>query len=109
MAQTSEHVAVEQQTEHSRFAVLVNGDVAGFAEYRERGEDLRAFIHTEVGEAYQGRGLAKQLIAQALHVTREQNRSVLPYCPMVRGFIAKTPEYLDLVPPERRKEFELDA
>jgi predicted GNAT family acetyltransferase len=32
---------------------------------------------------------------------------VLPFCPFIRGYIQRHPAYLDLVPDERRAEFEL--
>jgi hypothetical protein len=32
---------------------------------------------------------------------------VLPYCPFVKSYIQKHPEYLDLVPAERRASFDL--
>ena len=44
---------------------------------------------------------------EALDQTRLTGRMVLPYCVVVRGFIAKHPDYLDLVPVEHREEFGL--
>jgi hypothetical protein len=32
---------------------------------------------------------------------------VLPFCPFIRGYIQRHPAYLDLVPDDRRAEFEL--
>jgi uncharacterized protein len=32
---------------------------------------------------------------------------VLPYCPFVKRFIQKHPEFLDLVPPSQRAAFDL--
>jgi hypothetical protein len=32
---------------------------------------------------------------------------VLPYCPFVRGYIERHPDYLDLVPADRRSGFGL--
>ena len=63
--------------------------------------------HTVIDDAYGGRGLAKILVRAALDQTRAISRPVLPYCKVVRGFIAKHPDYLDLVPADRREEFGL--
>ena len=47
-------------------------------------------------------GLASQLIRYALDESRSARRKVRPFCPFVRSFIARHPEYLDLVgEPER--------
>ncbi|WP_044494620.1 GNAT family N-acetyltransferase [Nesterenkonia massiliensis] len=98
---------VIHQPEQDRFAMMVEAQTAGFAEYRETGAQARAFTHTEIDESFQGQGLAKQLVTEALDLTREQGLTVLPYCPLVRSFIAKHSEYLQLVPAERRHEFGL--
>jgi len=106
-ADAPEVVEVVDVPAMGRFEVHVDGALAGFTEYRERPGGVRAFPHTEVDPAYQGRGLAQRLIRDALDQTRAAHLSVLPYCPSVRGFIAKHPDYLDLVPPDRRAEFDL--
>ena len=82
-------------------------EVAGFTEYHRRG-GLIAFVHTEVAPEYEGKGLASRLIAGALDASRDQGLAVLPFCPFVRGYIAKHPgPYLELVPTGLREHFEL--
>jgi len=51
---------------------------------------------------FQGRGLGHELVAAALRSARERGLEVLPFCPYVRGFIAKHPEFVDLVPEQDR-------
>ncbi|GAB3188706.1 GNAT family N-acetyltransferase [Nesterenkonia suensis] len=109
---TEDGVEVVNQADQTRFAILVDGALAGFAEYRSARDGSRSFTHTEIGEAHQGRGLASQLVRQALDQTRAEGLSVLPYCPLVRSFIAKHASeedggYLDLVPQGRRADFSL--
>ncbi|HEY6638076.1 MAG TPA: GNAT family N-acetyltransferase [Solirubrobacterales bacterium] len=92
-----------------RFEIHDGDRVAGFTDYRRRGS-LIAFIHTEVADEYEGKGAASRLISAALEVARAQGLSVLPFCPFVRGYIAKHPDrYLDLVPAHLREDFELPA
>ena len=71
-------------------------EVAGFAEYRRRG-DTTSFTHTLVEQQYGGRGFGSILIRGALDAERAAGRAVKPYCPFVRGYIEKHPEYADLV------------
>jgi hypothetical protein len=92
----------------SRFEVLVDGEVAGFAEYR-RTPTAVSFTHTVVDPAFEGRGLGSVLARRALDAVRESGAAVLPFCPFIRAWIARHPEYLDLVPAGRRARFDLPA
>nr|WP_188551613.1 GNAT family N-acetyltransferase [Sediminivirga luteola] len=104
----SEVSIIHQQRQH-RFELFVDDEFAGFAEYHNAPGEVRAFTHTVVFDEFQGRGLANRLAAAALDSTRDSGLGVLPHCPMIRGFIAKRSEYLDLVPEARREEFGLGA
>jgi predicted GNAT family acetyltransferase len=107
MSETSSaQITVVDAPDHGRFEIFVDGELAGFSEYVER-PDVRVFPHTVIEEEFGGRGLATVLVRAALDQTRASGRSVLPLCPVVRGFIAKNPDYLDLVPESRRGELGL--
>jgi predicted GNAT family acetyltransferase len=97
---------VVDNPEAGRFEVLVDGAAAGFAEYR-RTTSAVAFTHTVIDPAYEGRGLGSALARGALDATREAGSPVLPFCPFIRSYIQRHPDYLDLVPVERRAEFAL--
>ena len=92
--------------EASRYEIHVDGELAGFAEYRLE-EGLIAFTHTEVDDAFEGQGLAGELVTFALGDARARGLAVHPFCPYVRSFIAKHPEHLDLVPEADRARFDL--
>lgn len=92
--------------ERSVFEILVDGEVAGFAEYR-RGDGEISLTHTEVDPAYEGHGIGSRLARAVLDTARAEKLAVLPYCPFIKGWIAKHPEYTDLVPQERRAAFGL--
>jgi hypothetical protein len=101
----SEPTVVDNPTEQ-RFEVLVDGKIAGFAEYR-RTNGAVAFTHTVIDPAFEGRGLGSLLARGALDASRDAGAPVLPFCPFIRGYIQRHPTYLDLVPADRRAEFEL--
>lgn len=92
--------------ERSVFEILVDGEVAGFAGYR-RGNGEISLTHTEVDPAYEGQGIGSRLARAVLDAARAEKLAVLPYCPFIKGWIAKHPEYTDLVPEERRAAFGL--
>ena len=86
----------------SRFEIHVDGGLAGFAQYRMKDPGLVVFTHTEIGDAYEGRGLGSTLVRAALDTARTRGLAVRPDCPFVRAYIARHPEYLDLVPTDLR-------
>jgi hypothetical protein len=95
------HVSIADNPTESRFEISVDGVLAGFADYRD-GHAGRAFTHTEVAADYEGMGLASQLIRHALDEATRAGRKVLPFCPFVRAFIERHPDYLDLVAQPQR-------
>jgi uncharacterized protein len=96
--------AVRDAPQAQRYEIHADGTLAGFAEYRRR-PGLIAFTHTEVDDAYEGRGLASALIRHALDQARGEGLAVLPFCPFVNGYIARHAEYADLVPGGFREQF----
>ena len=99
-------VTVIDVPDRSRFEVRVDGETAGFAAYHRR-PGMIAFMHTEIDPRFEGEGLASALIQTALSQARSEGASVLPFCPFVRGYIARHDEYLDLVPDRVRGSFQL--
>jgi uncharacterized protein len=78
------------------FAIAVDGKEVGKAEFLDRGEK-RVFTHTEVDDAYEGRGLATILIGEALQETKDAGLRIKAVCPMVAAYLKKHEEYQDLV------------
>lgn len=99
-------IAVTDATEEERYEIRVDGELAGFAQYRRRPGAV-SLTHTEIDDRFEGRGLGGKLVAFALDDLRAQGLGVLPFCPFVKSCIQRHPEYLDLVPEGRRAEFEL--
>lgn len=109
----AEVVEVVEVAERNRFEIRIDGQRAGLAAVRlGSGPDGRGeitFTHTEIDDAYGGRGLGGVLVRTALDAARDRGLAVLPSCPFVRGWIGKHADYLDLVPPERRADFDLQS
>lgn len=99
-------IATGDAPERERYEIRVDGELAGFATYKVRPDQI-AFRHTEIDDCFEGRGLGSRLIAFALDDARERGLAVLPFCPFVKAYIQRHREYADLVPEDRRAEFEL--
>jgi len=103
---TQPETVVADAPDRHRFEIHVSGDLAGFTVYRAQG-DRYAFTHTEIDPRFSGGGLASILVRDALDEMRRRGVAVLPYCPFVRRYISRHPNYLDLVPADARAEFDL--
>jgi uncharacterized protein len=97
---------VVDDAEHNRYTINVDGDIAGFTEYHDHGT-TRALMHTVIDPAYEGHGLGSELARRALDDARARGLAILPCCPFVRSYIAKHRDYVDLVPADRRGDFDL--
>jgi uncharacterized protein len=92
--------------DRDRYELSVDGQTVGFTEYRTR-PGLIAFLHTEIDERVEGRGLGDTLIRFALEDARKRDLAVLPFCPFVKAFIERHREFEALVPPAYREQFGL--
>ncbi|MFW6694564.1 GNAT family N-acetyltransferase [Streptomyces sp. MAR4 CNX-425] len=91
-------VEVSDVPEAKRYEARVDGEsgVAGFADYL-RTPELVAFLHTEVAPEYEGRGVGSALARTALDDARAGGLRVLATCPFFAGWIARHPDYQDLL------------
>jgi len=99
-------IEIADSAEQRRYEIHVDGELAGFLQYRSHPE-LIELVHTEIDEEFEGHGLGSQLIAFALNDARERELAVLPFCPFVNDYIQRHRQYVDLVPEGRRGEFGL--
>jgi predicted GNAT family acetyltransferase len=88
-------VQVDNNTATSQFEIPSDGKPATLA-YSERDGKIY-LIHTEVPKPLEGRGYASALAKAALEYAREHQLTVVPYCPFVRGYLQRHPEYTSLV------------
>jgi predicted GNAT family acetyltransferase len=102
----AERIEVADAPDRDRYELSMDGEVVGFTAYATC-PGLIAFIHTEVDERLQGRGLGDRLIRFALEDARAQGLAVLPFCPFVKAFIERHREFEALVPDTYREQFGL--
>jgi len=80
----------------SRYEILVDGQLAGIADYVVRG-DVVVLPHTEIDPSRRGTGLGAVLVRHALDDLRATGRTVVPSCWYVAQFIDENPDYRDLL------------
>jgi uncharacterized protein len=93
---SAENIAVQDNPGESRYELLLDEQVVGEILYR-LAPDHVVLLHTEVLPSLEGKGLGAQLVAGALDDIRARGLRVVPYCPFVRSYIRRHPDYADLV------------
>lgn len=73
---------VTQDTDRRRFVITDDGETAGSSHYRDHDAE-RIFFHTEIDEAFGGRGLAGTLTSEALATSVAEGFSIVAVCPYV--------------------------
>jgi predicted GNAT family acetyltransferase len=96
MTESAVGITVEDNQAENRYEASDGESVVGVARYVRRG-GRTIFVHTEVDEEVEGRGVASALVAAALDAERAAERPVVPLCPFVRSFIERHTDYADLV------------
>jgi len=87
---------VDDQPKRHRYEISVDGEVAGFVRY-VRHPDHLDLVHTEVGPAYEGRGVAARLVAGVLADVRAAGGRIVPSCPYIAAYLKRHPDQADLV------------
>jgi predicted GNAT family acetyltransferase len=84
-----------QKVTSGRFEIERDGEVA-YLNYSLAGNIL-TLDHTEIPEKLRHMGLASSLAETALRWARDHNLKVDIVCPTVQQYVAKHPEYSDLI------------
>lgn len=66
-------------------------------EYGPAGDKTLVFSHTYVPPELRGRGIAEELVRQALEDVRQRGYKVIPSCWFVRVYIDRHSQYRDLL------------
>jgi predicted GNAT family acetyltransferase len=104
MTDPTTHREIQDVPEESAYVVFVDGERAGKAVYVTR-VGRRVFTHTEVDDAHTGSGVAASLVRHALDDMRAREMKIVPLCPFFRSYIARHPEYEDLVDGEMTERY----
>jgi predicted GNAT family acetyltransferase len=90
---------VTDNPDEQRYEAHVDGALAGFAAYRFKGDHI-VFTHTEVDDAFAGQGVGGALAKGALDDVRARaEHDVVALCPFISAWLARHPDYQDLVAP----------
>jgi predicted GNAT family acetyltransferase len=88
-----------EETESRGRYVLRDDDGAQAAEmtFSKAGASLLIIDHTEVSDAWRGRGAGADLVARAVEDARASGRRIVPLCPFARSQFGRHPEWSDVL------------
>jgi predicted GNAT family acetyltransferase len=92
LGRMTDAIEVRDNPDESRYELLLDGELAGVADYRDRA-GRRIFVHTVVDPAFSGRGLGNRLARGALDDALEHGLPIVPRCPFIRSWLERHPEY----------------
>ena len=87
---------VVDNAERSQYEVLLDGDPVGFAAYNHTHDGV-LLPHAEVRYDLYGQGIGTALAKGALDDIRRQGLRAIPLCPFIVDFVARNPEYQEMV------------
>lgn len=87
---------VRDATERSRYELLDDDTVVGFADYRDDGQVV-VLPHTVIDADRRGGGLGAVLVRQVLDELRSKGRTIVPSCWYVAEYVDLHPEYQDML------------
>lgn len=90
---------IEQyNTDKNGFFKAIEGyDEAGVMTYVWAGPGKIIIDHTEVNEAYSGKGIGKQLVLESVKYARENKIKILPLCPYAKSVFDKNADLHDVL------------
>ena len=97
-------MTVQDVPERSRYELHDDEQLLGWVDYRPAGRSV-IIAHTEVLGGGEGRGLGSQLVRGVLEDLRAKGVTAFPTCPFASAFVARHPEYTDVIDPSLRTRF----
>lgn len=99
-------MAVRDNSAKHRYELETDG-LTAFVTYRRKG-DVVTILHAEVPEQLAGRGVGSALARGMLDDLRAQGVKLIVKCPFVSAYIAKHPEYRNLLDESETLDARLD-
>jgi len=91
------NVKQNNDEKHGSFEAIIDGNRAGLMTYTWAGEDRFIIDHTEVEEAYNGKGVGKEMLIKAVEYARENNKKIIPLCPFAKATFQKNEDLQDVL------------
>ncbi|WP_185194835.1 GNAT family N-acetyltransferase [Chryseobacterium cheonjiense] len=82
---------------NGNFEAFIDGNHAGLMTYTWAGEERFIIDHTEVEEAYNGKGVGKEMLLASVDFARKNGKTIIPLCPFAKATFQKHEELQDVL------------
>jgi hypothetical protein len=90
-------IAVTRNRDLGRWEARVSGRLAGVLVYRLDDDGRTVLEHTEVDEAFEGRGIGSRLARTALEELRAAGDHAIVECPFVSAWVRRHRDFDDII------------
>ncbi|MEP9380336.1 GNAT family N-acetyltransferase [Aquabacter sp. CN5-332] len=97
MSHLAHEVRHEETTGHGRYFIRLAPGAEAEMTYRRSSDRTMVIGHTEVPRAFEGRGIAAQLVDAAIADARKEGYKIVPLCSYVSAQFLRHPEWRDLL------------
>ena len=96
MEDVADQLRIVDNPQRHRYEAVLDGRVVGISQYTLT-DDVITFLHTEVDQTVEGKGLGSRLAAGALDDVRRRGLRVVARCPFIAAYIKRHRDYADLL------------
>jgi predicted GNAT family acetyltransferase len=91
-----EALTIADNADERQYEARIGDRIVGFSQYG-RVADRIVFLHTEVDESMEGRGVGSRLAAGAIADVRAKGLRITARCPFIAAWLERHPEHADLI------------
>lgn len=91
-------LSITKNIEKKRYEAALDGSFA-FIDYLVA-KDAVYLTHTEVPQAFEGKGIGSKLVVFALEDIEKNDQKLAPLCPFVAAYIRRHPEWKRILSPK---------
>lgn len=96
MTDVADQLRIVDNPRRHRYEAVLGGRVVGISQYTLT-DDVITFLHTEVDQSAEGKGLGSRLAAGALDDVRRRGLKVVARCPFIAAYVRRHRDYEDLL------------
>ncbi len=96
MADENELIRLEDSGGKGRYVFEADGAIAEMT-FTKIGATQLIIDHTEVPDAFRGRGIGKLLVERAVEDARETGKTIIPLCPFAASQFRRHPKWADVL------------
>ena len=87
----NDDISLYDNEKTNRYEVSIDGKLSRIEYIKTKNEIY--LTHTEVAKGQEGKGIGKEMIAEALADIKNKNLKLVPLCPFVASYIRSHPEW----------------